>query len=82
MKDRFAFFLGGAAPDAVHLADDERVLAAFTPYRTSSAQRFGEHLAGVFTQAALGLSGEEQVGVDVAAGSPVLPLPILQQRVR
>jgi hypothetical protein len=38
VKGRFAFFLGGATPDAVHLTDDERVFAALTPYRTRAAQ--------------------------------------------
>src|SRR5436190_293059 len=39
------------------------------------------NFAGVFAKATLGFGGKEEVGVDIATRGPVLPLPILQQRV-
>lgn len=76
--------LGGveAAPDAVGLADVEGVAQALGDDGAATAERLRGGFAGAAAWAALGLGGEERLGVDLAAGAEVLPFVRLLDRNR
>src|SRR5882724_8192223 len=75
LEQEFALRLRQAAPDAIGLADRERVAAALGDHRALPAHLLGTHLALCSGPAALTVGMEEHAGIDTPAKACDLPIP-------
>jgi hypothetical protein len=67
LEQQLALGFGKAAPDAVGLADGQRMSAALRDYRALAAHLFGAHLALGTGAAALAVGVKEHRGIDASA---------------
>ena len=75
LSEQFALRLRQTAPDAIGLADRERVAAALCDHRALPAHLLGAHLALRAGAAALAVGMEKHGGIDASAKAGDLPIP-------
>jgi hypothetical protein len=75
LEEQFALGLRQATPDAIGLANRERVAAALCDHRALPAHLLGSHLALRTGTAALAIGMEEHSGIDASAKPCDLPIP-------